>query len=245
MRDLNAYGPVLFRIFFGWAVGPLALSVPMFRNSMVFHSFDHISILAVHMGPPLVAYTMRWYSENLELVWPNTFHLSCSAEKCEASWYDLLFMPTIGYLLCWWIPYGFLMFVYLDAEDLKKKGEVTMYTYYETFLFPPGWFEKYTGLELQQVRGKDWSSLIPKLQPVVYMCLHFFLCFLAFALTNIFWHSFWAHTVYLILLVMVSAWNGATFYFKVMKKRILREFAAQQEMEMQKNMSDQKIIKQG
>ena len=43
-------GYYLFRICFTWSMGPLALSIALFRNALVFHSADHMTILAVHIG---------------------------------------------------------------------------------------------------------------------------------------------------------------------------------------------------
>ena len=63
---LNDLGPTIFRMFFTFSTGPLAISIALFRNSLVFHSFDHMCILAVHIGPPLTLYGMRWYAEDLE-----------------------------------------------------------------------------------------------------------------------------------------------------------------------------------
>jgi hypothetical protein len=42
---------IVFRILFTSCVGPLALSIAAFRNSLVFHSSDNIVILAVHFSP--------------------------------------------------------------------------------------------------------------------------------------------------------------------------------------------------
>jgi len=44
---------VVFRILFTSCVGPLALSVAAFRNSLVFHSSKNLVILAVHFSPNL------------------------------------------------------------------------------------------------------------------------------------------------------------------------------------------------
>ena len=48
---------VVFRILFTSCVGPLALSVAAFRNSLVFHSSKNIVILAVHFSPNVAL----WY----------------------------------------------------------------------------------------------------------------------------------------------------------------------------------------
>ena len=134
---LNDLGPTIFRMFFTFSTGPLAISIALFRNSLVFHSFDHMCILAVHIGPPLTLYGMRWYAEDLEKSWPDTFHINCSSSSCPATTTDLLWTPFGAYLVFWWIPYSLLLFVFL-SDYIKKEGHVTMYSYYEATLFPKG-----------------------------------------------------------------------------------------------------------
>eukprot|EP01036_Dinobryon_divergens_P027573 gene27573-36372_t len=103
-------------------MGPLALSIALFRNALVFHSADHMTILAVHIDP-------------LWLVM-----------ECDES--------GLGYF----------------GESFK---------------------------------------------PAVYMAIHGSLCFLSFILSQLLWRSFWLNTVYLLGLLLVSVWNGSTYYFEV------------------------------
>lgn len=49
---------VVFRILFTSCVGPLALSVAAFRNSLVFHSSKNIVILAVHFSPNVAMWSV-------------------------------------------------------------------------------------------------------------------------------------------------------------------------------------------
>ena len=208
----NSYGPMLFRIFFAWSTGVLAMAVALFRNSLVFHSFDHMCILAVHIGPPLVAYTFRWYSDKLNESYPDTFYLNCDAQKCDATATEIIWNPFLAYLIVWSIPYSLLMFVFF-GEDLKKDGWVTMYSYYEKTLFPEGW-EKNSPLP------RRWNT---NAKPMIYMLLHAIMSTATFFIAYLTWFNFWLHTFYLCVLLIVSVWNGSTFYFQVMKKQLLKK----------------------
>jgi len=55
---LNPLGPMLFKVAFTWSNGVLAAAAALFNNFMVFHIPKHMSILAVHIGPPIV--TWAW-----------------------------------------------------------------------------------------------------------------------------------------------------------------------------------------
>ena len=56
--DISYY---LFRILFTACVGPLALSVLAFRNSVVFHNIDHLTSTVLHWTPQVSIWGMRWW----------------------------------------------------------------------------------------------------------------------------------------------------------------------------------------
>ena len=51
----------LFLVNFLHTTGPLAMAIPTWRNSLVFHSLDKVTSVFIHMLPPLLAFSMRWY----------------------------------------------------------------------------------------------------------------------------------------------------------------------------------------
>lgn len=168
---LDWLGYYLFRIAYAWSLGPLALSIAVFRNALVFHSTDHMTILAVHLGPPLVCSSIRWYSDQLEESWPNTFHFDVNREMSNTeTLFTLWVLPTIFYIFLWTIPYSVLIFI-LRAEKIKEKGYVTMYSYYEQTLF------------------SMMKNIPDALKPVLYMLLHGSLCIASFLLSQILWRA--------------------------------------------------------
>jgi len=64
----NYFGPEFFdhlcSTIFGFAAGPLAIAVPLFRNPIVPHSIDHTMALLIHLSPVVTCYSLR--------VWPQT-----------------------------------------------------------------------------------------------------------------------------------------------------------------------------
>lgn len=48
-----AWGPILFRVVFSLASGPLALSALAFRHGFVFNSVNYWALWTVHIGPAL------------------------------------------------------------------------------------------------------------------------------------------------------------------------------------------------
>ena len=51
----------LFHANFLLTTGPLAMAVPTWRNSLVFHSLDRVTSSYVHVLPPLLTLCLRWF----------------------------------------------------------------------------------------------------------------------------------------------------------------------------------------
>jgi hypothetical protein len=56
-------------------------------------------------------------------------------------------------------------------------------------------------------------------QPLVYMAWHMGLTTMTLVLTRLLWSFQGAHTLFLLFVLSVSAWNGACFYFEYFAKR--------------------------
>jgi hypothetical protein len=198
LRDItDSWGYVLFRVAFAWANGPLALSIIQQRNGFIFHSLDQMTILAVHIGPPLVAYTMRWYNERLETSFPDTFHIDVNRAADSSEMLRTLFLwPSILYITLWSIPYLFVM--YTVYGHMKRKG-------YETMV---------ESLERSPPIKSVLHLLGSKHNITMYIVLHGVICCTTFLLSQLFWRSFWAHTLYLVGLFLVAVRNSSTFYFE-------------------------------
>ena len=59
------------------------------------------------------------------------------------------------------------------------------------------------------------ADALPCAQPLVYMSLHIFLTTATFVVAKIFWNFYYAHTAFLVIILGMSAWNGASYYFEV------------------------------
>ena len=138
---IQTMGPLVFRVFFTWCVGPLALSIATFRNSLVFHSSDQIIILAVHISPNLAVYGMKWWASDLMTTFGNIFPINCrsnvemnswfypanfitQSDDCPGSFRDLVMVPILSYITLWSIPY-FLFFFLFGVEFISKGDHFT------------------------------------------------------------------------------------------------------------------------
>eukprot|EP01038_Epipyxis_sp_PR26KG_P011439 gene11439-15326_t len=198
LRIFDNFGPTLFRVAFSWCVGILATSIAVFRNSMVFHSDDHITILAVHISPNLAIYGMKWFHNDLEQSFPSTFNIGCDDQYCEGTLFDLVAMPILFYIILWTIPYSWYFFVY-GKKRIEEEGLHTMYT----------------TMSRNQAVQNFISIFGEKWKPVMYMIMHFICCSSSYILGVLSWHSFYFHTIYLLMLLCLAIWNGGSYYFQV------------------------------
>lgn len=230
---LDPFGAMLFRLAFTWSSGVLAAAVLFFRNAVVFHSTYHMAIWLVHIGPPIVVWTLRWFSEPLNLSWPDTFHTGCTTSSCVGTMFDLIVVPSIGYILLWTIPYIIFIFI-IKANSIRKKGKVTMFSYYEKQLFGEA------GL-IPLVKYPYFNKRIVK--AAIYMLMHGSLSMSSFIWAWVLWQNFYVHTGYLLFLFAISVWNGATYYFNVcMNAERMLKLKKKQEEEKKRDEDEEKLL---
>lgn len=220
IAGIRQWRKIAFRVLFTSCVGPLAMSIPLFRNSLIFHSPDHFTILAVHLFPNLSLWGMRWYPYHLNTAFPGVFDTGCEVESnqqhynaffsidgCGASFTELYVWPMVYYIIGWATPY--YIFFFILAKDSLKRGQfVSMFEDMK---------ENNSVVRAVISLGGDWG------QEFKYMWTHGILCYLALLLGPLFWHSFPLHSAYLIVIILVSVHNGSSFYFRVFAKKYYTE----------------------
>ncbi len=210
----------VFRVFFSFCVGPLAMSIPVFRNSLVFHESDKLVILSLHWSPNVAIWGIRWFPKQLEESFPGLFTaaLGCGNDPrpqlnqfftdalCPGSFSDLFLWAALMYFIFWAIPY-YLFFFCCAQESLRRGGYITMF---EDMRVRPG-------VDTVLLLGGDWG------QEIKYSLFHASLSCSSLLLGPCLWHSFHLHTIYLGVIFSSAIYNGATFYFRVFAKKYYRE----------------------
>jgi len=197
---LARYNPELLRSFFLLVEGPLAWSVLLFRNSMVFHNFDQMTSLWLHVSAAVVGWCFRWHSDKIESSFPGLFAFDT---ELPMPYWENFKRTVLIYLLTWLIPHYFLLFRFL-RNRIKSKGYDTLFillTAGKGFLKKP--LEKFK----YRIRTK------------VYCFLHFLLFAITSNLAFIWWHNKEAHTAFLFTIYVITAWNGATYYYTAFIKQ--------------------------
>ena len=57
---LCSQDPTLFQVVFVLCNGPLATAIIMWHNSLVFHDWDKMTSVCIHLLPALVTFARRW-----------------------------------------------------------------------------------------------------------------------------------------------------------------------------------------
>ena len=121
----------------------------------------------------------------------------CS-KGCGATMAELLGVPLLVYLF-WAVPYFLVLFV-LFPSCIERAGKETLFSF---ILEVPGM----SGL-LRWVPDKPAVA-----KPLAYQMGHLLVTAALAAPTILFWHSFWAHTLFVAGLLLAAVRNGSDWYF--------------------------------
>lgn len=203
-----------FVMNFAASVGPLAASIVVWKNSLVFHCLDKLTTFFLHAFPALLCHLIRW-----DLI-PSDAQLSLESVR-----FWPFYCSAMGLYLGWQISYLFVtewMFRnrlnadpdlctslrYLAAD---KKNPVTQAV--EKFSRRVGVLQPHESLNASDFRTK----IVFVLTQLMYTLITLIPPYLIFK-------SYIACLTYLITLFVWSTWNGASYYIEVFSKRYQMKF---------------------
>ena len=240
VSPLAAYNTQLVRAGFAMATGPLAWSIFIFRNSLVFHNVDNITSVFIHFSPMALFYCLRWGSgmgpSVIDQAWPSVFKVCpyaigrkvvpCSglaaADACvsfsrSALWCDACAASPSEFLVgpaiiyvCVWAVPYFLICFVLLREWARRNKQEMLYDYF--CAVQPALVEK-----LRRVFGPAFG---PELGPRFgYLVLHCVSVLIFGVASYVFWHSFVLHTAFCLGITFVAVHNGSTYTFRYFAHR--------------------------
>jgi len=189
----------LFQLSFSFTI-PLCWAIALWTNSLVFHSLDKITSLYIHLTPSLVVWCLRWFVHD-----PRFNVCENSDGTNNITFFNATLFPLLPYLF-WQLLY-FIKVQIFDRHKFKTNKQYTT-----SFLW---------------LSTNDKNSLVYKCISIfgekylMYMfgVFQFVYTFMTMLAVKIFYDFFWAHTLFLITIAMISAWNGSTFYIEVFSKK--------------------------
>ena len=220
----------LFVLMIGTACGPLmgaAIALPFV--ALLFHSIDTMTGLFIHIFPPMVAFTLRWYPELVRQAWPGVFKLDYLSEVhyFYGGGVSTVAGCTIGAYLTWLVPYTAWMLLFGDVE-----GNVIQPKYDTCFnLTMRGGgclaIGKFRGRSKVESLRQMETNHFEKMDLLIYMTVHSAMSMLAiFFLGFVCYSSQVIHGFFLAVLAVICTCRGAkryTYYTTSMYSHMLRK----------------------
>ena len=235
-----------FKTTFAYANGPILWAIPLWRNSLVFHSHDKVQSVYIHCVPAILTWCARWYGQSAlgEPGWRFSFFGSgdddsrrraaasakaslelFSAETSFATSFAHFFVfPTLGYL-AWQCAY-LLKTELWDVKRLDEDPELVTSLRWLANDYKAG----VTRFALRVGRaigafGKeelfDAGSLKTKF---VFVTLQLVYTVVTFVPIPLCYRSKTAHTSLMLLAFLSCIWNGAEYYIDIFSRRYARKF---------------------
>ena len=222
--------------FFAIANGPLAMTIFVNRNALVFHDIEKTAGVFIHFTPALVSWTMRWRfaepkagctsqkaPDPLTFLWravlPNPNRDAGTATPSvnslfafnEAASATVDTSYDLRYLACslylvWWLGYG--AWLLTIGYDLPNRGWGK-----SSFKDVSSAIAKLYGIPQSRPRAQAAAYLLSHGAAVSTMLL---------VLPPLFYHSFALHTIWITMLALSTVHQGARFYHYSFGKRIAK-----------------------
>lgn len=208
----------LFTIVYCAAHGPLAWSVITWRNSFVFHSVEKVTSTFIHLYPPFVFMTIRHFTpkQYTDSRFPATRNLNELN-----SWTAFLF--NLVFYACWQWAY----YVFIGIRKSKKIASGERINSYST---------------LSKGKGAI-ANLLAKVpegarEPAFMLLQSVYTIVCTLPAPALFYRSSHASATFLIFVLTMSVWNGASYYVEVWGRRFEKELQAlRRELEAAKEVS--------
>jgi hypothetical protein len=197
------------------AYGNNAVAIVMWRNSLVFHSFDKVTSLFIHVMPCATLHCMvhlldvETQRRQFPAIW-TIKHSPAGSPTAYANVVSMLAWSTLPYAV-WQLSYYF--FITVRRREKIAAGRPTSFTWLRRS-YSRTWI------------GKFVLSLPEALQETAFMLIQYFYAVLTMLPCPIWFYSRWASAGFLLLVFTWSIYNGATYYIDVFGKRFHKELEA-------------------
>ena len=225
-----------FKTTFAYANGPILWAIPLWRNSLVFHSHDKVQSVYIHCVPAILTWCARWYGQTALAGFSPAFSADdgSSAEasfevfaadtSSRVAFAHFFLYPTLGYL-AWQIAY-LLKTELWDVKRLDEDPELVTSLRWLANDYKAGVtrFALRVGRAAGAFREDelfDASSLKTKFAFVTLQLAYTVVTFLPIPLC---YRNKTAHTALMLLAFLSCIWNGAEYYIDIFSRRYAKKF---------------------
>lgn len=197
------------------AFGNNAVAIIMWRNSLVFHSFDKVTSLFIHIMPCATLHCIVHLCKpehQLER-FPAVYAIKHSPPGSPTAYANLVSMltwSTIPYAV-WQLSYYF--FITVRRREKIAAGRPTSFTWLRKS-YSKAWI------------GRLVLSLPESLQETAFMLIQYSYAVATMLPCPLWFYSRWASATFLMVVFIWSIHNGSTYYIDVFGKRFQKELEA-------------------
>jgi hypothetical protein len=205
----------LFLASYCLAYGNNAVAIIMWRNSLVFHSFDKVTSLFIHIMPCATLHCIVHLLDNEVQMkrFPAIWTIKESPPGSPTAYANVLSMlawSSIPYAV-WQLSYYF--FITVRRREKIAAGRPTSFTWLRRS-YAKTWI------------GKFVLSLPGPLQEPAFMMIQYLYAVTTMLPCSLWFYSRYASSLFLMVVFAWSIWNGSTYYIDVFGKRFQKELEA-------------------
>jgi hypothetical protein len=194
------------------AYGNNAVAIIMWRNSLVFHDFDKVTSLFIHIMPCVTLHCIvhLFTPEEQQKRFPALWAVKTSPPGSPTAYANVISM------LAWsTIPYAIWQFSYYYFIAFRRRAKIaagrpTSFTWLRKS-YAKSWLGKLV------LHRPDW------LQEPTFMAIQYVYAVLTMLPCPLWFYSRWASGVFLVVVFVWSIYNGSTYYIDVFGKRFQKE----------------------
>lgn len=193
---------IMSMVSFGLSLGTLSFSIYFFRNTNTFMSMDKITSLVIHNQAPLTMFLTHWHDYAGEF--------TTSAYGLKTFGFDFLSKWYGGIILCygiWAVLYCATIFL-VFGKHIKRRNLETLFSY--TMSNPKNARKLLS-------RGAKWAKLL-------FMFHHFKMVLGLSSIAIVFYYSYWAGLLWLVVVNFIAIYNGATYCIEFQGAKYERQF---------------------
>ncbi|POR33469.1 Putative membrane protein [Tolypocladium paradoxum] len=205
----------LFTAAYCLAFGNNAVAIIMWRNSLVFHSFDKVTSLFIHIMPCATLHCIvhLFPPDQQKVRFPAIWTIKNSAPGSPTAYanvFSMLAWSTIPYAI-WQLSYYF--FITVRRREKIAAGRPTSFTWLRRS-YSRTWI------------GRIVLSLPSSLQEPAFMMIQYSYAVLTMLPCPLWFVSRYASSAFLLVVFAWSIYNGSTYYIDVFGKRFQKELEA-------------------
>jgi len=208
--------PLLFKICYVYANGPVAFAIVVWRCSLVFHDNEKMTSVYIHILPSMLFYTIRWSSK-----WPSSTESFRSTD---------MFAAMFGYLL--WQTLYFMKTEYFDKDKLDRNPNMVTSLRHLSADYKNS--TAITTLKLCRrlgimTRTENFDAKSAKTK-IIFMSTQLVYTFVTMLAAPLFYASQIFSLVHLTFIFSVAVYNGGNYYIEVFSARYQEQLTTKQNM---------------